>query len=241
LSNLETANLSARTSCEEKNMAAALNVASRTQPVAPPDALRAIGSIVHFSRNETIFNEGDEAAFSYQVISGSVRLSKVMLDGRRQISDFALAGDLVGLDWGRDYALTAEAIGEVTAVRYNRARLERLGEEKIDVRRRVTDVLRRDLWAAQNHLLMLGRQTAKERLASFLMLFVTRSGAQNGEAFDLPMGRQDIADYLGLTIETVCRTLAELKVEKLISIPSRHELIVHDAGSLRAIAHGESN
>src|SRR5690242_8783664 len=116
------------------------------------DAMKAIGSVVHIARNETIFNEGDDAQFSYKVVSGAVRLSKVMLDGRRQIADFALAGDIFGLDWSDDYAVTAEALTEVTLVRYSRVGLARLGEQESSVRSTLTNVLRRDLWAAQNHL-----------------------------------------------------------------------------------------
>jgi len=207
--------------------------------VSTDDAMKAIGTVAHFARNKTIFNEGDDAQFSYKVVSGAVRLSKVMIDGRRQIADFALAGDIFGLDWSDDYAVTAEALTEVTLVRYSRNNLARLGEEQVSVRSKLTDVLRRDLWAAQNHLVMLGCQTARERVASFLMLFVKRSHAKNGEIFELPMGRQDIADYLGLTIETVCRTLSDLKQEGLVATPKRHEIVVNNIAALRAIAQGD--
>src|SRR5436190_3375071 len=119
--------------------------------VSTDDAMKAIGTVAQFARNKTIFNEGDDAQYSYKVVSGAVRLSKVMIDGRRQIADFALAGDIFGLDWSDDYAVTAEALTEVTLVRYSRNNLARLGEEQVSVRSKLTDVLRRDLWAAQNH------------------------------------------------------------------------------------------
>jgi CRP/FNR family nitrogen fixation transcriptional regulator len=219
----------------------ATKTAHWTQPAAPEEAMKAIGSVTHIRRHETIFNEGDDAQYSYKVVSGAVRLSKVMLDGRRQIADFALTGDIFGLDWSDDYAVTAEALTDVTLVRYTRSSLARLGEEQASVRNRLSEVLRRDLWAAQNHLVMLGCQTARERVASFLMLFVKRSNARNGQVFDLPMGRQDIADYLGLTIETVCRTLSDFKQEKLVTTPSRQQIIVHNIAAMRAIAQGDSD
>ncbi len=225
-------------------MSYALNapIASPTRrnwaPAANEDAMQAIGTVAHFARNATIFNEGDDANYSYKVVSGAVRLSKVMLDGRRQIADFALGDDIFGLDWSDGYAVTAEALTEVTLVRYSRSSLDRLGNEQVSVRSKLTDVLRRDLWAAQNHLVMLGCQTARERVASFLMLFVKRSKAANGETFELPMGRQDIADYLGLTIETVCRTLSDFKQAKLVATPKRHEIIVNNISALKAIAQG---
>jgi CRP/FNR family nitrogen fixation transcriptional regulator len=230
-------------------MSYALNaqVAVTTKRSMPPlavvaeDPMMAIGSVARFARNETIFNEGDAAEFSYKVVSGAVRLSKVMLDGRRQIADFALAADIFGLDWPDNYAVTAEALTEVTVIRYGRSSLQRLGDQRIEVRSKLADVLRRDLWAAQNHLVMLGCQTARERVASFLLLFVKRSNAKNGQAFELPMGRQDVADYLGLTIETVCRTLSDLKAQGLIETPKRHEVLVHSISTLRAIAQGDSD
>lgn len=100
-------------------------------------------------------------------------------------------------------------------------------------------MLRRDLWAAQNHLLMLGRQTAKERVASFLLLMAERHKTKYCKAIDIPMSRQDIADYLGLTIETVCRALGELKRVGIISVPNRHQIIVRNTEVLESMALGE--
>ncbi|HEX2592642.1 MAG TPA: helix-turn-helix domain-containing protein [Rhizomicrobium sp.] len=212
-----------------------------TQEHFGEDPLRAIGIVSQAARHATIFNEGDFAQYSYKVMSGAVRLSKVMLDGRRQIADFALAGDLFGLDWSDDYTVTAEALTEVTLICYPRSSLARLGHEKAAVRDAIVTTLRRDLWAAQNHLVMLGCQTAHERVASFITQFMERCHAKGGQKFQLPMGRQDIADYLGLTIETVCRTLTDFKQKNLIVTPSRHEMIVRNIVALRAIAQGEGN
>ena len=100
-------------------------------------------------------------------------------------------------------------------------------------------LLSRDLWAAQNHLMMLGRQTAKERVVSFLLALAERHGTSNGGTLDVPMGRQDIADYLGLTIETVCRAVSDLKRMRLIAVPNRTQIKLCDFEKLREIAEGD--
>ncbi len=200
-------------------------------------ALQSIGTVCQFGRNQTIFSDGDEAAYSYKVVSGAVRLVKLMADGRRHIAGFQLPGDLFGIEWTGEYELTAEAVTEVTAIRYSRAQLERLGEERSDIRRQLTERLRDDLRAAHDHLISLGCQSARERVASFLLLLARRVGAQDGAAIEMHMGRQDVADYLGLTIETVCRTLSDLKDACVIEIPNRHQIVIRSFTKLGAAAH----
>jgi CRP/FNR family nitrogen fixation transcriptional regulator len=205
--------------------------------VAP--AFQAIGTVAHFGPNETIFAEGDDARYAYKVVSGAVRICKLLADGRRQITEFALDGDHFGFEWTNEHAVTAEALGPVTALPFPRARVERLEREEQGVRHSLMQMLRRDLLSAQNHLLMLGRQTAKERVASFLLQMMERR--DNGNTIEVPMSRQDIADYLGLTIETVCRALSELKRSRVISIPNRHQIVVRNADVLESMALGEDD
>ena len=202
-------------------------------------ALSSFGTVSHFARNNTIFSEGDDAEYSYRVMTGAVRLSKMMPDGRRQIAEFALPGDFFGINWLDDHALTAEALTDVTLICYGRGRLERLGDENREVRAELFSTLRHDLWAAQNHLVILGRQSASERVASFLVQLMERGKQADKRSIDIPMTRQDIADYLGLTIETVCRTLTKLKQGGLIDIPSRHEIVVRNTAALRRAAQPE--
>lgn len=229
-----------------------VQTATRATPVAnvrgvpmhaPKDlcaaALQSIGSVCQFSRNQTIFSDGDAATSSYKVVSGTVRLVKLMPDGRRHVAGFRLAGDLFGIEWTNDYTLSAEAVVDVTAVRYSRSHLERLGEERADVRKQITDRLRNDLCEAHDHLISLGCQSARERVASFLQILARRVETEEGNAVDLPMGRQDIADYLGLTIETVCRTLSDLKEARIIAIPNRHQIVVLNEERLEAAAHAD--
>jgi CRP-like cAMP-binding protein len=203
-------------------------------------ALREIGAVSTFDRNETIFNEGDSAEYSFKVVSGAVRLCKMLPDGRRQIADFFLPGDFFALGGESEHTFTAEAISEVVVVCFQRRRIERLCDEAPEIRKDLLSRLYGDLSAAQNHLVMLGRQSAKERIASFLLLLAGRVKASNGESIGLPMGRQDIADYLGLTIETVCRALSDLKRSKLITTPNTHQVVLNNIEALQALTEKES-
>jgi CRP-like cAMP-binding protein len=216
--------------------AAAAAVSCLTETRSP---LTMLGTISRFDRNSTIFNEGDDAAYSYKVITGAVRLSKIMSDGRRQIAEFALPGDFFGIDWLEEYALTAETLCDVTVVRFGRGRLAQLGDDNREARAEIFSTLRHDLWAAQNHLVILGRQSALERVASFLVQLIERNRSNDKTTIALPMTRQDIADYLGLTIETVCRMLAKLKQRSIIGIPNRHAIDVRNLGALRRAARPE--
>ncbi len=204
-----------------------------------PTALKAIGTTSHFTRNQTVFSEGEPAAYAFKILSGAVRLFKLLPDGRRQIAGFRLAGDYFGLDGEGSYMLNAESLSDLIVIRYARSHLSRLEAERGDVRNKVMDMLRRDLWAAQNQLIMLGKQSARERVASFLLQLAERDHLENGDAISIPMGRQDMADYLGLTIETVCRVISELKRIRTISVPDRHRIILTNMEALRALAEGD--
>jgi len=219
------------------SFAAASAAASCLTETRSPLAM--LGTISRFDRNATVFSEGDDAAYSYKVISGAVRLSKIMSDGRRQIAEFALPGDFFGIDWLDEYALTAETLSDVTVVRFGRGRLAQLGDENREARAEIFSTLRHDLWAAQNHLVILGRQSALERVASFLVQLLDRDKNSDKTNIKLPMTRLDIADYLGLTIETVCRMLAKLKQKGIIGIPNRHAITVRSLAALRRAAQPE--
>jgi CRP/FNR family nitrogen fixation transcriptional regulator len=193
---------------------------------------------VRYTRNETIFNDGDEATNCYKVISGAVRLCKHMADGRRQIADFLLAADFFGFMQFGNYKFTAEAVGDVVLLCYRQKQVARLSSSMPNLRCRLLILLSQRLLGMQDHLVMLGRQTAKERVASFLLHIAERSDAEEGVTFDLPMSRQDIADYLGLTIETVCRMLSELKRERIIAIPTLSQVVLSDMDALQALTEG---
>jgi CRP/FNR family nitrogen fixation transcriptional regulator len=199
-------------------------------------ALDRIGIKLRFARGETIFSEGDEAAFSYKVVSGAIRLCKHLVDGRRQIADFVLPGDYCGFLALSEHRFTAEAACDLEVIAYPQRQVEAMGERLPSMRQRLTDFLFRRLMAMQDHLIMLGRQTAKERVMTFLLKLAESVGARNGSAVALPMSRQDIADYLGLTIETVCRVLSDLKRTRLVAFPSLHQFQLADIERFRDLA-----
>jgi CRP-like cAMP-binding protein len=199
-------------------------------------ALSGVGVVCRFDRGESLFSVGDTARDAFRLISGTVRIYHLMADGRRQIIRFSLPGEFLALEEDTIHSVSAEAIGDVMAIRYNRDRLYTFADENSAVRRTFFEHLRQDLFAAQNHLLLLGRQVPRERVAHFLLDIAARD--RKCRPLELPMGRQDIADYLGLTIETVSRVFAELKRAGHITIPSRHGIELRDIPALRAIAEG---
>lgn len=200
--------------------------------------LRAASTKLRYRRNQMIFNEGDEAHFAYTVISGGVRLAKVRSNGRRQIAEFLLPGDMFGLDGADAHTLSAEALCETIVMRCRRSEVSRLSDDHFELRRQVMLLARRELASMQDHLVILGRHTAKEKLAAFLLLLARRDEAEDGDRLDLPMGRQDIADYLGLTIETVCREMTVMKQEGIIEVPNRHEIVLLDLTELESASEG---
>jgi CRP/FNR family nitrogen fixation transcriptional regulator len=200
-------------------------------------ALQSIGTVLKFKRNTAVFNEGDPARHVYKVISGAVRTCRVLMDGRRQIADFTLPGDFFGLDWQSERGFTAEAIADAVVVSYPRAQLEMIAETQVAVQKLLMSLLCKSLASTQNHVVMLGRQTAHERLAWFLLSIMGRS--DDDADLDLPMSRLDIADYLGLTIETVSRGISQFKRQQLITVTGSHKVTLKNVGALEAIAGGE--
>ena len=198
-----------------------------------PTQLAALGAVCSFSRNETIFDEGDEVTAFYKIASGVVRLCRITEDGRRQIAGFRLPGDFIGVDWASQYELTAEAVRDVTAIRFARGRVEKLTCDDATVRDHILAHIRRDLRSAHEHLLTLGCQSAAERLASFLLQLANRAGVGEGDTLDMQLGRQDIADYLGLTLETVSRTFSDFQDRGLIALPKRRHVTFCNLAKLR--------
>lgn len=213
--------------------------AARAAVEADLEALKRLGMKLRFSRNETIFSEGEEAKYSYRVVSGAIRLCKHLADGRRQISEFVLPGDFCGFLHLDEHRFTAEAASDVVVMAYPQRQIEKLGDDMPCMRKRLTRFLSERLAGAQTHLVMLGRQTAKERVASFLLMLADRVDGEDGTSVELPMSRQDIADYLGLTIETVCRVLSDLKRSRRVAFPDLHHVVVLDIESLRDLAEAD--
>ena len=161
-----------------------------------------------YRRSAEIFGEGEPAKYVYQVIDGAARSYKLLSDGRRQIGAFHLAGDIFGLENGGLHRFTAEAIVDTTVRLVKRVSLAHVAESDAAVARDLLNMTATNLQHAENHMLLLGRKTSLERVAAFLLEMDTRLTAAGVMA--LPMCRRDIADYLGLTLETVSRALSVL-------------------------------
>lgn len=208
-------------------------------PVTLTDYLLRIqeyGARQHFARNETVFNQDDPADQVYRIVSGTVRLCRYMPDGRRYIVDFLLPGDLMGFVESPDLPASAEAVSEVTLVAFPRVCFDRLAEENPGVRTQLLCHLSANLLTAQQHLFVLGCQKARERVASFFLRLADRSDLTCGDRLDLPMSRQDIADHLGLTIETISRTITALRSEGIVLVPNTNHVVLRDMVALRALA-----
>lgn len=207
------------------------------QPIDRPLTPQTIGSIVRLATHETVFMEGDDAQSLYRVIAGAVRLCKILPGGRRLITDFAFKDDQFGLELDAHHKVTAETIEPTVLLRTRRC--PPMQQEQAEFHDNIIGALRRDLSAAQAHVVILGHPEARARVAAFLMSMIRRLSAGHPHTIDLPMGRQDIADYLCLTIETVCRSLSELRRAHVIDIPSRHRIAIKDMNSLEAMTMGE--
>ena len=201
-------------------------------------ALQNIGTKLRCHPNQTIFNEGDAAEHAYRVVSGAVRLCKHLADGRRQIVQFLFPGDLFSFMELARHSLTAEAVNDVVLTSYPQRQIVHLGAQDPNLRERFVALLSQRLHRMHDHLMLLGRQTALERVSSFLLSLKERLGADEGDAMEIPMSRQDMADYLGLTIETVCRVLTKLRRSRAIGIPNLHQLVINDVDALHALAEG---
>lgn len=201
------------------------------QSAAAPEA--PAGVPMSFARNAEIFAEGETAGYVYKVVSGVVRVSQLLPDGRRQISAFHLPGDMFGFEIDDLHHASAEAIVPTKIVAFKWQSLAGSGASTSLVR----ELLNRTMMGlrhTQDHLLLLGRKNALERLAAFLLEMTDRLGGKS--VLDLAMPRHDIADYLGLTLETVSRMFAELKVMGMIKLESSRRVHLLDTGKLKAMA-----
>jgi CRP/FNR family nitrogen fixation transcriptional regulator len=188
-----------------------------------------IGAAMPFRRNEEIYGEGEPAEYVYKVVSGTVRTSKILADGRRQIGAFYLSGDMFGLENGEEHAFSAEAIADSKVLVIRRSALLALAQGDNDVARQLWTLTARELQRVQEHVMLLIK-TAQERVVGFLLEMAERACA--GNEVELPMSRQDIADYLGLTIETVSRTLTQLATTAAIELPSSRRVVLRNRAAL---------
>jgi CRP/FNR family nitrogen fixation transcriptional regulator len=205
-----------------------------SSPSLPPQSghlggpIDCIGARMSFDRDEEIYGESEPAEFLYKVVSGTVRTSKVLADGRRQIGGFYEAGDVFGLETGAEHSFSAEAITDCSVLVIKRSALVALAERDQEVARQLWTITSTELARVQAHILLLIK-SARERVAAFLLEMAERFP---GNAVDLPMNRQDIADYLGLTVETVSRNLTLLQNAATIELPSSRRIVLRNRSAL---------
>jgi len=200
----------------------------------------AIMTSVDLEAGSPLFDEGEEAGNVYNVTSGTLKVYKLLPDGRRQVTGFLFAGDFLGLAKQDTYAFSAEAVTPCLLCRFSRHKLEDLMERLPKIEQRLLGIASNELVAAQEQMLLLGRKTAREKIASFLLMLAKRA-RQRGQAenpVSVPMSRTDIGDYLGLTTETVSRTFTQLKQEAIIRLQPNHQVELADLETLEDIAGG---
>jgi len=208
---------------------------SRQAPVA--DGIRAgtielMGACMSFSRNAEIYGENEPADYLYKIVSGTVRTYKVLVDGRRQVGAFYLPGDMFGLETGDEHAFSAEAITDCKIIVIKRSVVLALAARDNEVARQMWELTARELHRVQEHSLVLIK-SAEERVAGFLLEMAERGAG--GGTVELPMSRQDIADYLGLTIETISRTLKHLEDAAAIEVAKRRRILLRNRSALRRL------
>ena len=210
-----------------------------TDPNKKPRLLGQLGDLSHtkisssdfkYSKGTEIFGEAEPADYIYQVIEGAVRSHKLLSDGRRQIGAFHLRGDIFGLENSDFHRFTAEAIVDTTVCLIKRQSLERVAKSDPAMVLIMLAMTTDNLQHVENHVLLLGRKSSRERVAAFLLEMNGRLTAAGVIA--LPMSRRDVADYLGLTLETVSRVLSEFHRKGYLTFLDPRQIIVLNAGGL---------
>lgn len=202
-------------------------------------SLRRLGSSFRLAAGQPLFHEGDPAGRVFTLTRGALKLYKLLPDGRRQVTGFMHPGDFLGISVDDEHAFTAEALEHSQLCAFPRTRFDDFTEAHGEMERELYRLATHELAAAQLQMVLLGRKTATERLASFLLMLAARAQrSSDGEArfVDLPMSRSDIADYLGLTKETVSRVLAVLKKQRLIRLEALDRIEILDQAGLEAAA-----
>jgi CRP/FNR family nitrogen fixation transcriptional regulator len=196
-------------------------------------SLELMGTKFPYVRNEEIYGQGESSEYLYKIISGSVRTYKLLDDGRRQIGAFYLPGDVFGLESGAEHRFSAEAISDAVVIAVKRSTLNALSQSDPVIARELWQITARELDHVHDLMVLLGRSNARERVAAFLMKMA--KDTHSAVEIELPMSRQDIADYLGLTIETISRTLSCMERDAIIALPSSRKILLRNRVALRKL------
>ena len=203
--------------------------------------LKALSWTIALAPGQPLFHEGDEATRVFTLTRGSLKLYKLLADGRRQVTGFMFPGDFLGISIDDEHAFTAESLDESQLCWFPRTRFDGFVDDHGEMERELYRLAAHELAAAQQQMVLLGRKTAAERLASFFLMLAEKLGKSTPAPVrfvDLSMSRSDIADYLGLTKETVSRVLSMLKRGRLIRLEALDRVEILDREGLREIADG---
>ena len=202
------------------------------------EKFKCMGSTIRLEAHEPLFHEGDAADTVFNLTSGTLKLYKLLPDGRRQVMGFLQPGDFLGITMDEEHAFSAEALEPVEACRFSRARFDAFIEEHPRMERELYRLAAHELSMAQAQMVLLGRKTALERVATFLLGLLRRQEERHGTAdtVELQMNRLDIADYLGLTKETVSRLFTSLKTTGVIRLLSDDRVSITNPAQLRYLA-----
>jgi len=195
----------------------------------------------HLDSHEHLFLEGQRQSHVYIVLEGVVGLYKLVADGRRQITSFAYRGDMIGLDCPKVHGDSAEALCSVRVRAIPLGAIDKLIASEPGFGQTLLRIAAEEIADTRERLVSLGRKSAAEKVAGFLLRLMRRNAAlgREGEILELPMKRTDIADFLGLTIETVSRNFTRLRTARVIGMRSTTEIEILDLERLRALADGE--
>ena len=198
-------------------------------------------SIRNYAPTQAVFYELDPAKYVYEVVTGVLTLYKQLPDGRRQITGFLYPGHYLGLTVHGHHVQSAEALTDVTVCRYPRHKIEKLVSEAPALAMRLLTLTGNELAMAQEQMLLLGRKTATEKIASFLLSMSVQNEerGEDGSSLFLPMSRVDIGDYLGLTIETVSRIFTRLRKAGVIALDQSNHVLLNDIDRLSRLADGD--
>lgn len=197
------------------------------------DLLELPATPMAFGRNEEIYGEDEPADYVYRVVRGAVRAARYLEDGRRQVGAFHLPGDIFGYEGGEAHRFSAEAVIDTTVLIVRRAQLDRAMSQDPAAAHQLWILTQTRLAQLQDQLMVLGRMTASERVAAFLLDMAKRKCSSS--EVDLPMSRHDIADYLGLTIETVSRIFSQLKRAQTIALNGSRNIVLRDRMALAGL------
>lgn len=217
---------------------------TNTAPAEPAPSCKTVSNLNRPVRRlavgASVYREGDEATHIYEVKTGILRLTRVLANGRRQVIAFALPGDVIGFPDGGNHHTDCDVLESCEVTAHPRAALD-AGRRDPDTHERLLRAALREISAMQDHVMMLARKSALEKVASFLMVLADRTGTRRGNhiSIDLAMKRSDIADFLGLTIETVSRTITQLRNSGVIALESAQTVVILDHAALAEAADAD--